>query len=474
VLQGNFELTSLSILDFSPECRLTNGLREDIRKPKEKKRKHSAVKRQCLRAENIIIEWQRAQEMLPTLREAAEEDDVRSIQARPGSTVPHESPNSRSSSTLVKNHETTLAVIEAAAASASGSKSEKRALVLRNTDNWLSQLLSEWTVLSGEAPEIERDVNQDTLEELLHEDQSPATNVESPEPTKVKSGEHVGDLDVRTKRAEEGLAGLHQEKRVSPLLGQSWTPTQDYWGGRIYEELEPSDFSEGDHYYREREQQATSGKYDPFERDYYYREKEPQTTSGKYERDYYYREKEPQTTSGKHVFERDYYDREKEPQTTSGKYDVSELKRRPYVRELEKERKSTERPEKAANALPFNIAAKFKEKAKQKTQERETTDKQSNRRAYVEDDSSSGPDTATYGTINKPQPRTSKPVYDLPPHTKSKPEPTRRPTLRREKEENWETEEDEEDKWQSRRVPEVHSRHPKHRGAGFRVVDSLS
>jgi len=405
VLQGNFELISPSSLKFSPECWLTNGLREDIRKPKEKKHKHSAVKRQCLRAENVIIEWQRTQEMLPALQEAAEKNDVRSIQARLGSPVPYESPKLRNSSALMKNQETTLAVIEAAAASASGSKSEKRALVLRNTDNWLNQLLSEWTVLSGEAPEINWDVNQDTPEELSHEDQPPAPNVEASgyggkdrHPAKAKSDRHVDDLDVRIKRAEEELGKLRQGKRVPSLLWPPSTLTRDYQDGSVYEELEP----------------------------------------------------------GGIYFEKGYHYREREPRTTSAKYDVFEPERRPDVREPEKERKSTKWPEKAANDLPFNITLKFKPraertrekeihaasaKARNWDQRRERMDKQSNRRAYVEDGSSSDSDTATYVAINRPLPRTSKSAYDLPPRTKSKPEPTRRPTSRREKEE------DDEDKW---------------------------
>lgn len=315
--------------------------------------------------------------MLPALQEAAEKDDIRSIEARPGSTVPHESSKWRSSSALMKNQETTLAVINAAAIGASGSKSEKRALALRNTDNWLNQLLSEWTVLSGEAPEIKRDLCQNTPEELSHEGQSWVPNIEASEhggkdhhPAKAnaKSGRNVGDLDVRIKRAEEELAKLRQEERVSSLLG-----------------LDPSDS----------------------------------------------------------YFEEDYHYWEKEPRTTSEKYDVFEPERRPYVREPEKERKSTKWPEKAANDLPFNLAVKLqkaKEGAKQSMQEKETTDKQSNRRACIEDDSGSDSDAAINATIDLSLPQTSKSAYNLPSQTKLKPERRRRPTSRREKEV---------DKWQA-------------------------
>jgi hypothetical protein len=310
--------------------------------------------------------------MLPALQEAAEKDDIRSIQARPGSPVPHESPKWRNSSALMKNQETTLAVIEAAAASASGSKSEKRALLLRNTDNWLNQLLSEWTVLSGEAPEINRDVNQDTPEELSHEDQLPAPNVEASghggknhHPTKAKSDRHVGDLDVRIKRAEEG---------------------------------------------------------------YRYREGEPRTTSRKY-----------------HGYERE---------------------RRPDFGQPEKERKITKWPEKTASGLSFNSALRFKTRAqkardtvKEKIREEEIhtsstksrdrdhrsarMDKQSNRRAYVEDDySGSDSDTATYVTANRPPPpRPSNSPYDSTPRPRSKPEPPRRSTS------TLDEEDEDDDKW---------------------------
>jgi hypothetical protein len=223
--------------------------------------------------------------MLPALQEAAEKDDIMSIQARPGSTVPHESPKLRTSSALMKNQETTLAVIQAATASASGSKSEKRALVLRNTDNWLNQLLSEWTVLLDEAPEIKRDINQNTPEELLHEDQSPAFNVEASEhggkehhPTKANSGGHVGYLDVRIKRAEEELTKLRQEKRVSSLLGQPSTPTRDYQDGRIYEErVSIRDYRDGRQDGRICEECIPSRFY--FGEGCHHREMEPRATS---------------------------------------------------------------------------------------------------------------------------------------------------------------------------------------------------
>ena len=176
-----------------------------------------------------------------------------------------------------------------------------------------------------------------------------------------------------------------------------------------------------------------------------------------------YEEREP---SGSY-FEEGYRYREEEPRTTSRKYDGYEREKKPDFAQPEKERKSTKWPEKAANDLPFNIALKFKTKAgkaretvKEKTREKETQasnaktrdrdqkrermDKQSSRRAYVADDnSSSDSDTATYVSINRPPARASKSAYDSPPRTKSKPEPTRRNTSRRD------DEEDQEDKWHS-------------------------
>jgi len=51
---------------------------------------------------------------------------------------------------LIKVQGNTLAVIEAATVGVAKSESEKRALVLQNTRNWLEQLLDEWTVLAQE------------------------------------------------------------------------------------------------------------------------------------------------------------------------------------------------------------------------------------------------------------------------------------------------------------------------------------
>jgi hypothetical protein len=70
-------------------------------------------------------------------------------------------------------------------------------------------------------PRIKQDVNQNAPEELPHEDQPLAPNVETSEHggkdhhlRKEKSGGRVGDFNVRTMHAEEP-AKLHQEKRVS-------------------------------------------------------------------------------------------------------------------------------------------------------------------------------------------------------------------------------------------------------------------
>jgi curved DNA-binding protein CbpA len=164
-------------------------------------------------------------------------------------------------------------------------------------------------------------------------------------------------------------------------------------------------------------------------------------------------------------FDEGYRYREEEPRTTSRKYDGYERERRPEFGQPEKERKSSKWPEKTSSDLPFNIALKFKAKAqktreavKEKTREKEMhassaksrdrdhrsarMDKQSNRRAYVEDDDSSDSDTATYVTVNRPSPRPSKSPYDSSPRTRSKPDPPRRsaPNL-------GEEDGDEEDKW---------------------------
>jgi hypothetical protein len=214
-------------------------------------------------------------------------------------------------------------------------------------------------VLSDEAPEIERDVNQDTLEELSHEDQSPATNVESPDhsgkhhhPTKAKSGEHVGDLDIRIKRAEE-FTELRQEKRASSLLGQPSTPTRDHQDGRIYEERSTPthDYQDGRVY----EWRSIPTRDDEEVRIY-----ERSIPICDYQDARTYEERVP----GRSYLEEGCRYREEEPRPKSRKHDVSQPERRPDVREPEKERKSAKWPEMAAYGQPFNAALKAKVKAK--------------------------------------------------------------------------------------------------------------
>ena len=121
--------------------------REDTRRPSEKFKKREAARRQYLRAENVLVEWQRTQESLPLLQEAAERDDLYSVQAASGSKNELVLATSSKSYALVKSQSSSLAIIEAATAAATGSKSDKRALVLRNTKEWLEMLIDDWTVL---------------------------------------------------------------------------------------------------------------------------------------------------------------------------------------------------------------------------------------------------------------------------------------------------------------------------------------
>jgi curved DNA-binding protein CbpA len=188
----------------------------------------------------------------------------------------------------------------------------------------------------------------------------------------------------------------------------------------------------------------------------------PSTPNREYRDGRIYEERTPNTS----YFEEGYRYREEEPRTTSRKYDGYERERRADFGQPEKERKSTRWPEKTASGLSFNSALKFKVKAqkaketvKEKTREKEIhassaksrdrdhrsarMDKQSSRRAYVEDDySSSDSDTATYVTINRPSPsRPSKSPYDSTPRPRSKPEPPRRSTS------TLDEEDEDDDKW---------------------------
>ena len=191
----------------------------------------------------------------------------------------------------------------------------------------------------------------------------------------------------------------------------------------------------------------------------------PSTPSREYRDGRIYEEREPSS-----YFDEGHRYREEEPRNASRKYDGYERERRSDTVQPDKERKSSKWPDKAANDLPFNIALKFKAKAgkareavKEKTREKEVhassakardrdqrkerLEKRSNTQSYVEDDNaSSDSDTATYVTVNRPPPRTSKSSYDSPPRPKLKPEPTRRTTSRREEDDDQE----EEDKWHGR------------------------
>jgi curved DNA-binding protein CbpA len=190
----------------------------------------------------------------------------------------------------------------------------------------------------------------------------------------------------------------------------------------------------------------------------------PSTSNREYRDGRIYEERAPNAS----YFEEGYRYREEEPRTTSRKYEGYERERRADFGQPEKERKSTRWPEKTASGLSFNSALKFKAKAqkardtvKEKTREKEIhassaksrdrdhrsarMDKQSSRRAYVEEDySSSDSDTATYVTINRPSPsRPSKSPYDSTPRPRSKPEPPRRSTS------TLDEEDEDEDKWHS-------------------------
>ena len=83
---------------------------------------------------------------MPILQEAAEKDDQQSLPSDPTSSKSEAGPSSRTSAALIKVQDNTLAVIQAATASANASTSERRALVLHNTANWVDDLLHEWTV----------------------------------------------------------------------------------------------------------------------------------------------------------------------------------------------------------------------------------------------------------------------------------------------------------------------------------------
>jgi hypothetical protein len=171
----------ISHIHYIKEEWLTSS-RADGGKPNEKKKrkkKREAVSRQCQRAENVIVEWQRAQENLTILKEAAERSDLLSIQSGRESKQSEKSLGSKDAGVLIRGNETTLAVIEATTAAAGGSESNKRALVLNNTTNWLEQLIHEWTV-------------PPSLEPVESADEADLS--ESEDIARAKSVKHVSDF----------------------------------------------------------------------------------------------------------------------------------------------------------------------------------------------------------------------------------------------------------------------------------------
>jgi hypothetical protein len=124
--------------------------RDQVGNPEERRKKQGTAHRQFLRAENVIVEWQRANEKLPSLRKASEREDRLQIQAGSAPVDAKEPLQSEEAGPLVKVQGNTLAVIEAATADVGRSESEKRALVLQQTTSWVEQLLDEWTVLAHE------------------------------------------------------------------------------------------------------------------------------------------------------------------------------------------------------------------------------------------------------------------------------------------------------------------------------------
>jgi hypothetical protein len=153
------------LLDFHISSHETH--RDHMGKTEERQKKQETAHRQFLRAENVIVEWQRANEKLPSLREASEREDQLQIQAGSAPPEAKEPLPSEEAGSLVKVQGNTLAVIEAATVDIDRSESEKRALVLQRTASWLEQLLGEWTVLAQEQeigqPSDERSSNENAF-----------------------------------------------------------------------------------------------------------------------------------------------------------------------------------------------------------------------------------------------------------------------------------------------------------------------
>lgn len=138
------------------------------------------------------------------------------IQAGSAPTDAKEPLESEEERSLVKTPGNTLAVIKAAIIDVTGSEAEKRALVLQNTDNWVEQLLDEWTLLDVEQEMDEPGDEAGSYERGSRYDSTPVAKTGGKDDT---AGEPQSPLSSRasTRYATSGgeKLSLHSGRRRS-------------------------------------------------------------------------------------------------------------------------------------------------------------------------------------------------------------------------------------------------------------------
>ena len=164
------------------------------------------------------MEWQRTQENFLVLREAADQNDLPSIQAVGQAEKPAKAALSKDANALVRFNDTTLAVIDTATSAAAGSESDKRALVLQNTADWLEQLINEWMVPPSRSTEGHQSAERPSSRGAVHNN-----STASPVNETVKDGPGIRGQRSTSERLDkvkadsEVLLELLEERRQRNL-----------------------------------------------------------------------------------------------------------------------------------------------------------------------------------------------------------------------------------------------------------------
>ena len=96
------------------------------------------------------MERQQAHECLPDLEAATQREEVSSTSKKSTTSKPKDATQSQQVACIATHHGGPLARIDASAAAISGTRDERRSLVLQRAGTWLDRLVQEWTTLASE------------------------------------------------------------------------------------------------------------------------------------------------------------------------------------------------------------------------------------------------------------------------------------------------------------------------------------